>query len=52
MCLGGLITSIEGGVPVQISLARFGFYIKEKAYLLTVVIALFVNCALSGGRKG
>lgn len=36
MCLEDMITSIEGETPVQINLARFGFYVKEKAYFLTV----------------
>lgn len=45
MCLGDIITSIEGGALVQINLARFGFYIKEKAYALIVVISLCEFCS-------
>lgn len=37
------ITTIEVEAPVQVSLVRFGFYIKEKAYLPTVAISLSVN---------
>lgn len=37
------ITTIEVEAPVQVSLVRFRFYIKEKAYLPTVVISLSVN---------
>lgn len=37
------ITTIEVEAPVQVSLVRFGFYIKEKSYLPTVAISLSVN---------
>lgn len=52
MCLGDIITSIEGGASVWVNLARSGLYIKEKAYLLTEVISLSVNSILTRWQEG